>query len=106
MDKKLITPGMRDFALKVDDERQNQLKQWGQQPLPDGTGDEDQIESLAYVREWMARAEDTGEVTHAHVLVEEVYEVFAETDPDQLKAELIQVAAVCAKWIADIDSRT
>jgi len=42
---------------------------------------------------------------HAHVFEEEAMEVLAEEDPVKLRVELIQVMAVCAKWIADIDSR-
>lgn len=105
MDRKLITPGMKSFAQKVDDERQRQLNLWGQQPLPDGTGYPDQIESLAIVRAIVKDAEEDGTLTHALVLVEEVYEALAETDPVKLKEELVQIAAVCAKWTADIDWR-
>lgn len=105
MDRKLITPGMKSFAVKVDDERQRQLALWGPQPLPDGTGDPDQIRSLELVRAMVKDAEDCGALTHALVLVEEVYEALAETDPVKLKEELVQVAAVCAKWVADIDAR-
>jgi hypothetical protein len=34
-----------------------------------------------------------------------VEEAFAESDPTKLRAELIQVAAICAAWIHDIDQR-
>lgn len=105
MDGPLITPGMNDFADQVDDERQRQLRQWGAQPLPDGTGYQHQIKYLVVVRGMVKDAEEAGQLTHALVLAEEVYEVYAETDPVKLKEELIQVAAVCAKWIADIDAR-
>lgn len=101
----LQAPGMNDFADRVDDERLRQLRMWGAQPLPDGTGYRHQIEDLAVVRGMVKDAEEDGELSHALVLAEEVYEVYAETDPVKLKEELIQVAAVCAKWIADIDAR-
>lgn len=103
--KIFITPGVADFAEKVDEERQRQLKLWGPQPLPDGTGSEDQRDEANMAR-WVCESAFTdGEGTHAHVLLEEVYEVLAESDPVKLREELVQVAAVCAKWIADIDSR-
>ena len=98
-------PGVRDFAVAVDEERGRQLVKWGLQPLPDGTGTPEQVHSLALVRAMVEDAEGAGALTHALVLAEEVYEVFAETDPVRLREELIQVAAVCAKWIANIDSR-
>ncbi|MEY9934267.1 hypothetical protein ABH926_008932 [Catenulispora sp. GP43] len=39
------------------------------------------------------------------MLLEEVYEALAEVDPAALRAELVQVAAVAAAWVEDIDSR-
>jgi len=39
------------------------------------------------------------------ILLEEVWEALAETDPVKLRAELIQVAAVAVAWVEDIDSR-
>ena len=44
-------------------------------------------------------------ITHAHVFEEEAMEVLAETDVVKLRKELVQVMAVCAKWIKDIDGR-
>lgn len=99
------TPGVAAFAEAVDDERQRQLSLWGPQPLPDGTGMPEQIEAADVARQNCQDAFADGEGTHAYVMIEEAREVLAETDPDKLKAELIQLAAVCAKWIADIDSR-
>jgi hypothetical protein len=40
------------------------------------------------------------------VLLEEVFEALAETDPAKLRTELVQVAAVIVNWLEDIDSRT
>lgn len=50
-------------------------------------------------------ARDGGEVSWRHVLQEEVAEVFAERGGSMLqRAELVQVAAVCLRWIEAIDS--
>lgn len=38
--------------------------------------------------------------------IEEVLEAFAEADPDRLRAELVQVAAVATKWIQALDRRS
>lgn len=44
--------------------------------------------------------------TYAHILIEEVAEAVAEChDEAKLRAELIQVAAVCVGWIEAIDRR-
>lgn len=46
--------------------------------------------------EWRTAA---GDVTMADILLEEVFEALAESDPSKLRAELVQVAAVAQKWI-------
>ncbi|MEU2339947.1 hypothetical protein ABZ608_41550 [Streptomyces sp. NPDC013172] len=99
------TPGVRQFAEDVDTERQAQLAKWGDQHHPDGTGYDG---SNMHADFWRQRCQDAfadGEGTWGHVLLEEVFEAIAEQDPATLRAELIQVAAVCAAWIADLDSR-
>ncbi|WP_203614489.1 hypothetical protein [Streptomyces rochei] len=99
------TPGVRQFAEEVDAERQRQLAKFGDQHHPDGTGYEG---SERHADFWRKRCEDAfadEEGTWSHVLLEEVFEAMAEADPARLRAELVQVAAVCAAWIADLDSR-
>ena len=49
------------------------------------------------------RCHEKGVVTWWHVLREEVYEAFAESDPAKLRAELIQVGAMVVRWIEDLD---
>ena len=46
-----------------------------------------------------------GSVTFEHILTEEWAEAMAESDPDALRAELVQVAAVAVQWIEAIDIR-
>lgn len=99
-----ITPGMRDFAQAVDAERQRQLEQFGDQRHRDGTSFAN--ESWAeHARATCQQAADEGAVSWAAILYEEFTEAMAEEDTDRLRTELIQVAAVCAAWILDIDSR-
>lgn len=85
-------------------ERLRQHHTWGVRHHPDGTG-----AAFAQVAE-AARSEcqrlaAKGEATWQHVLREEVYEAFAETDPAKLRKELVEVAAVAIAWIEDIDTR-
>ena len=47
-----------------------------------------------------------GAPTWVHLVREEVAEAFAETDPDRLREELLQVAALCVSWVEKIDQRT
>lgn len=45
-----------------------------------------------------------GTVTWWHILREEVFEAAAENDPEKLRAELVQVAAVAVKMIDALDA--
>ena len=99
------TPGVKQFAEEIDAERQAQLTKWGEQHHPDGTGlpgDELRAENAREVCQAMARR---GETTWRGILAEEIAEAFAESDPAALRAELLQIAAVCAAWVHDLDSR-
>jgi len=57
---------------------------------------------------WMCdHAFESGKGTFAHILVEEVAEAIeaATVDPGNLRAELVQVAAVAVKWIEKFDQQ-
>ncbi|MFB7162294.1 NUDIX hydrolase [Streptomyces sp. NPDC056242] len=99
------TPGLARHLVDLDAERQWQLRKFGEQHHPDGTGlpgDTLRADNAREVCQAMARR---GETTWRGILAEEIAEAFAETDPAKLRAELVQVSAVCAAWIADLDSR-
>jgi hypothetical protein len=100
------TAGVKDFAEAIDAERARQLAKFGDQHHPDGTAiteDRERADRARHTCESMARL---GQLTWRDILHEEVQEAFAESDPAALKAELLQVAAVCAAWVYDIDRRT
>lgn len=93
----------------VNDERLRQIVKWGDDSTkdhPDGTGPT--IPSLN-AREAAQHATDYaaehGTLTWRHILEEEVYEALAESDPDALEAELVQVAAVAVKWVEALRRR-
>ena len=82
--------------------------------LPDGTGGEvrhhwpyawtaDTMRAWAHTR--CEAAQLYGELDWATVLVEEVTEALAESDPDKLAAELDQVATVAIRWAAVVRGR-
>lgn len=100
------TPGVRQFAEDVDAERQRQITKFGDQRHPDGTGLPVYRHSANRYRDHADHAAASGHLAWRDVLLEEVYEALAESDPAKLRAELIQVAAVCAAWVSDIDRRT
>ena len=100
------TPGVGAFAEEIDAERGRQIAKFGDQlDLPDGTGLPVYRHAANRYRDQADRNAASGFLTDRDVLLEEVYEALAEKDPARLRAELIQVAAVCAKWIYKIDQR-
>ncbi|MFJ7525177.1 hypothetical protein ACIQ1S_09640 [Streptomyces griseus] len=100
-------PGVKAFAEAIDAERTRQLAKFGEQHHPDGTGVSPEQQKLADNARAMCQqvfAEGRGD--WAHILFEEVREATAESDPAKLRTKLIQIAAVCAAWVHDLDSRT
>lgn len=99
------TPGVRQFAEEIDAERGRQLAKFGDQHHPDGTGLPVYEHAARRYRDQADRNAASGVLAWRDVLLEEVHEALAESDPALLHAELVQVAAVCAAWIHDIDGR-
>lgn len=111
-------------------ERARQDAKWGEQNHPDGSGPTVSLASpifgapsdrwgtpagvhLAGMRELRDNAvvttderAATGNLTWRDILLEEVFEAFAEDDPGKLRVELIQVAAVATQWVEAIDRRS
>lgn len=96
---------------EVSYERCRQDAKCGQPSLPDGTGPEVALFGIHFeeyshlFRDLCDYAHDHGRKTWAHVLLEEVFEALAESDPTRIREELIQVAAVAVQWVEDIDRR-
>lgn len=93
------------ILAEVQAERGRQDARWGEQNHNDGTGSLTQVIEADKAREGCKAAFGRGDGTWMHVLIEEVFEAFAEEDPVKLRAELVQVSAVAAAWIAAIDRR-
>jgi hypothetical protein len=97
----------------IRDERTRQDEKWGEQNHRNGTGDwgwpvtiGDARAQADAARESCKRDAHDGMTSWRGILLEEVAEAFAESDPQALRAELVQVAAVAAQWIECIDRRT
>jgi hypothetical protein len=97
---------LRRVLSDVVAERHRQLLKYGDTHLRDGTGGVAAIAERDRRQRANVTAMASGLLTWSDVLREETAEVYAETDPVALRAELTQVAAVAAAWIEDIDSRT
>ena len=83
-------------------ERERQDERWGEQNHPDGTGPGFAIDAKR-ARHNCNLAASLGLVSYRDILNEEVFEAFAESDPDKLRHELVQVAAVAVAWIEKLD---
>ena len=102
----------------VKEERARQFARYGTNDnLEDGTGaDAPWLWPLAHLgasdieAELRAQYEDHerehGSPTWMHLIREEVAESFQESDPTQLEAELVQVAALCVSWVETIRGRS
>lgn len=99
------TPGIAQHMVEVDAERQRQLAKWGEQHHPDGTGGSGALYVADRYRSVVDQALQAGQATWRDILLEEVYEALAESDPKSLRAELVQCAAVIQAWIHDVDGR-
>jgi hypothetical protein len=85
-------------------ERRRQDVKWGPQHHSDGTNARYERDADHYKAVVDEEAGD-GKSNWAHILLEEIFEALAETDPVRLRAELVESAAVIVNWIEDIDSR-
>lgn len=85
-------------------EREAQTDKWGEQNHPDGITQATVITSLDLASAYKD-LNDHGDRSWQTILLEEVYEALSETDPDKLREELIQVAAVAMTWAEAINRR-
>lgn len=95
----------RDILNEVYAERNAQDAKFGLQDIPDGTNEVFTV-AADRARTLCQQAFDEGRGTYRYILEEEFWEAMAETDPDKLRAELLQVAAVCVKWCEVLDQRS
>ncbi|MEU8195273.1 hypothetical protein AB0C10_15980 [Microbispora amethystogenes] len=86
-------------------ERMRQHNKFGLQQHPDGTGGETFANMAKVLKDVVAEAAANGTLTWQLILMEEIYEALAETDPAKLGTELVQVAAVCVAWVEDLRTR-
>lgn len=100
------TPRRYLILEEVRDERRRQDDLWGEQNHPDGTGGETWASNADNFRALCDLKHKMGQGTWLDILLEEAFEASAEDDPDKLRAELIQVAAVATAWVEAIDRRT
>lgn len=99
---------------EVVEERRRQDEKWGQQDHPDGTGPKacwmmddppTGTELADELRAHTQRRFAEGKGTWLDVALEEIAEAFAESEPEALRAELIQSIAVQVAWVEAIDRR-
>lgn len=107
---------MQKVLREVERERHKQHAKWGAQPNPDATA-----RSIEWWLEFGMTADTARQACQnasekrggpgscfLHILIEEVCEAMEEAcagNTDNLRKELVQVAAVCVKWIEQMDAR-
>lgn len=107
-----------DILHEIFHERRRQEDKWGEQNHADGTGDEwtrvlipflwkeDRAAHIAQMAKRHCERKALGEsLTFLDITLEEIAEAFAETDPELLRAELVQTCAVLVNWVGAIDRR-
>ena len=97
-------------------ERARQFAQYGtNEDLQDGTGEPWlaplSMEDAAHIEQalrfdYEVYEKTRGKITWMHLVREEVTEAFAEMDPERLREEVIQLAALCVSWVEKMDART
>ena len=125
IDRMRANPGpveAHPVVVEVAAERARQTAKHGDEShLPDGTGPErcltdlphfqgharhDHLAAWAKARtDAASQSQGDGSITFEHILTEEWAEAIAEQDPQALRAELVQVAAVAVQWIEALDLR-
>ncbi len=102
-----MTRGEILIALSVSNEvtaeRQEQHSKWGEQNHDNGTGGAMSESMAVALKKRTDSKTKKGTLTWMDILAEEIAEAFAETDPDKLRTELVQVAAVAVAWVECID---
>jgi len=86
-------------------ERIRQHAKFGEQNHPNGTGHSNQIAQAEIARARCDAYFSMGIGAWDLILLEEVWEALAESDPEKLRTELVQVAAVAVAWIEAIDRK-
>lgn len=107
----------------VVEERDRQDRKWGEQNHPNGTGSTarplfdprsflDDDTAAVKIAEIMKKRTDERfagigdrEGSWLDILLEEVFEAAAESNPEKLRYDLIQVAAVSVQWVEALDRR-
>lgn len=104
-----LSRGYKQVLEEVLNERNRQRFLWGKQDHPNGTGPTGFHKHVAGVATRYKMdceiATANGSLTFRHILLEEVFEAMAEEDPQALRDELVQVAAVAVQWIEAIDRK-
>jgi hypothetical protein len=89
---------------EIAQERVRQVEKFGIQNHPDGTS-EDNAWMASFSRDACDAATKAGCLTWLDILREETEEAAAEENPEKLRVELLQIAAVAVAWIEDLDRR-
>jgi hypothetical protein len=101
-----VRAGKPQAMIDVAAERIRQDEKWGtidnHLAISNGTGNRYEEKALEYKRICQLHEEEK-RVCWIDILLEEVFEAAAESDPARLRIELVQVAATAVKWVEILD---
>jgi len=92
----------KEVIAAIISERAAQDEQWGPQHHPDGL---EELGPLGPPMEASARRSLYYRTNWAGILLEEVGEALQAKTPEELRNELVQVAAVVVNWLEDLEKR-
>jgi hypothetical protein len=99
---------MENIFEEIKAERRRQDEKWGEQNhpmLPELFSLDGCRRSMEVLKRENELASKRGKNCWYHILAEEALEVFAETEPEKQRAEMIQVAAVAVAIIECLDRK-
>jgi malonyl CoA-acyl carrier protein transacylase len=101
----------QQVLLEVRYERDRQTEKYGEESHADGVGNHLNIsgtatECMKQAQEACDDSADDGSMTFWHILFEEVLEANAAPDKNNLREELIQIAAAAVAWVEKLDRET
>lgn len=97
--------GVDGLSDEIWAERKRQIEKRGIQERASGNSHDEYALAEATAKKRYAEHLAAGTLTWLDILREEVYEAFAAPNDANLREELVQVIAVAASWLLDIDRR-
>ena len=91
--------------MEINNERERQIEKYGEQNHPMHKTTVFTAEAIKELSREIKSVNDREDASWLTILIEEIYEAFAETEPEKQRGEMVQVAAVAVQIIEYLDRR-